>query len=137
MEYVGELCERERAEQRVSETPATDIFLMELGVQPDACAIDALHVRNASAFANFGCRNVYCNMEKRACVSHHWDTRVPHAAFFATRDICPGETLTYRRDEAVTSAAKAISGHVTGDRRRRDAAPIRCRCGQKECLGWV
>ena len=133
MEYVGEVCMRETAEQRVVETPETDIFLMELGTKADACAIDALRVRNASAFANFGCSNASCNMEKRACLSHHWDTRVPHAAFFATRDIIPGETLIYRRDESATPAAKAISG----DKRRRDAAPIACHCGQKDCLGWV
>ena len=51
---MGELCVRETAEQRVLETPATDIFLMELGTKPDACAIDALHVSNASAYATFG-----------------------------------------------------------------------------------
>ena len=91
-------------------------------------------VRNASAFANFGCSNSSCNMEKRACLSHHWDTRIPHAAFFATRDIAPGEALIYRRDEAVTSVARAFSG----DRRRvGDVSPIKCFCGQEECLGWV
>ena len=97
------------------------------------CFIDALSARNLSAFANFACSNSACNMEKRACVSQHWDARVPHAAFFATRDISPGEILTYRRDEGATSVARAFSG----DPRRRDAAAIQCQCGQVDCLGWV
>ena len=131
--YVGERCSHDDADERVAAEPMTDIYMMELGGGVHACCIDALSARNASAYANFGCTNARCNMEKRATVAHHWDARMPHAAFYATRDITPGEPLIYRRDEAVTSSARAFSG----DPRRRDAAAIRCQCGHADCMGWV
>eukprot|EP00966_Prymnesium_polylepis_P229803 5317281-Prymnesium_polylepis.2 len=121
MEYVGEHCSRAVVDARVGRWPATDIFLMEIGKGrcDSRFAIDALHARNLSAFANFAC---YPNMRKEPLLARHWDARLPHAAFFATRNICAGEELTYRRDEA------AWKSKTSG---------IRCMCGHIDCKKWV
>ena len=85
-------------------------------------AIDALHARNVSAFANFAC---FPNMKKVPRLGCHWDSRLPNAAFVATRDIAAGEELSYRRDESATSSS------------RRSASRVRCECGHQDCLKWV
>lgn len=46
-------------------------------------------------------------MRKEPLLARHWDARLPHAAYFATRDVLTGEELTYRRDEAVWKEKKA------------------------------
>jgi hypothetical protein len=126
MEYCGEHCSRATAERRVAAWRETDIFLMEIGIRGGprgGLSIDALHARNVSAFANFSCSP---NMRKSPLYAEHWDRRLPHAAFFATRPIQAGEELTYRRDEAATTSQK-----------RRGAWEIACRCGSKDCRKWV
>ena len=85
-------------------------------------AIDALHARNVSAFANFAC---FPNMRKGPLLGKHWDARLPHAAFFATRNIEAGEELTYRRDDRATSSLRAAHSRV------------RCLCGDRDCRKWV
>lgn len=126
MEYIGEHASRATAESRCATWPATDIFLMELGARGNSprggFAIDALHARNCSAFANFSCAP---NMRKEPILVDHWDKRLPHAAFFATRDIAAGEELTYRRDEAATSG------------KRSSVSRVPCLCGHKDCKKWV
>lgn len=123
MEYCGEHCSRATAESRVAAERRTDIYLMEIGSRGrprGGVAIDALHARNASAFANFAC---VPNMKKEPVFVQHWDRRLPHAAFFAVRDIRAGEELTYRRDEGA-----GFRSRVSG---------IRCLCGHPECRKWV
>ena len=118
-------CSRANAESRVAAWPETDVYLMEIGNRRSprgGFAIDALHARNVSAFANFGCLP---NMRKWPVFVQHWDRRLPHAAFFATKDIPPGEELTYRRDESATSEAKCRVSRVP------------CLCGHAECRKWV
>eukprot|EP00966_Prymnesium_polylepis_P174536 4038758-Prymnesium_polylepis.1 len=64
-------------------------------------------------------------MKKEPVLVQHWDRRLPHAAFFATRDIHAGEELMYRRDEGATSAMRCR------------ASRIPCLCGHSECRKWV
>ena len=53
-------------------------------------------------------------------MSQHWDTFMPHVAFFATRDINPGEELCYMR----TDRASDLSSSVYA-----------CKCGRVGCTG--
>ena len=125
MEYVGEHVSEAAADQRSDGEATPNVFLMDISCgrgRSSMNLIDALHARNASAFANFSCLP---NMEKRPVLTQHWDTALPHAAFFATRQIEAGEELTYRRDER--------SG-VKGARAQREIA---CLCRHHGCKGWV
>ncbi|KAL1519102.1 hypothetical protein AB1Y20_003367 [Prymnesium parvum] len=133
MEYVGELCNSHEAELRVLENPKADVYMMHLKAGEQAFCLDALSVRNASAFANFSCLYSRGNMEKRACLTNHWDSRLPHAGFFALRNICAGEKLTYRRDEGVTTVRQAGWTKVSA---ATDTAN-RCQCGHSGCIGWL
>ena len=123
-EYVGEHCSRIIGEARSQFYPETDVFLMEIGkgFRNSGFAIDALHARNVSAFANFAC---FPNMRKGPMLAKHWDARLPHAAFIATRNIAAGEELTYRRDDSATSSQRAA------------ASRVRCLCGAWDCRKWV
>jgi len=124
MEYVGEHCSRTVAEARAGTWAETDVYLMEIGkgYRHAAFSIDALHARNVSAFANFAC---FPNMRKEPMLGRHWDSRLPHAAFMATRDIVAGEELTYRRDDSATTT------------KRRSTSRVRCMCGHHDCRLWV
>jgi histone-lysine N-methyltransferase SETMAR len=125
-EYVGEHIESRTMDARVARWRETDVYLMEIGgrhtQRVGGHAIDALHARNVSAYANFAC---FPNMRKKPVLGRHWDSRLPSAAFVATRDIAAGEELTYRRDEAATSSSRA------------SASRVRCACGHVECRKWV
>jgi hypothetical protein len=123
MEYVGEHVSAAEAARRVRCVEDTDVYLMSLQASRAARgghAIDALHVRNVSAFANFSCQP---NLELQPVLSLHWDARLPHAAFFALRRIEPGEELCYRRDDA------------RGKQDEGEAVP--CSCGAFNCSGWL
>jgi len=123
IEYVGEHLSKREARRRCSCTADTDVYLMSLQARAAAAtsvSIDALHVRNASAFANFSCQP---NLELQAALAAHWDTRLPHAAFYATRDIEAGEELCFSRDDE--------RGRDT------DGQPVACRCGAYNCRGWI
>jgi len=61
--------------------------------------LDALVVRNHAAFAAFACARKFANMKKQQWATSHWDPQVPQVGFVATRDIEPGEELTYLRSD--------------------------------------
>jgi len=120
IEYVGEHVSQPEAARR-----ADGSYILPLprrGQAPSTAGIDALHARNASAFANFACAP---NMAVRCVLSEHWDAALPHVAFFATRDIEEGEELTYcRRVEPDFFGKEA-------------AARQQCLCGSSNCRGWI
>lgn len=100
MEYVAERISMTRGEERVKDTPDIETYLMDVqtygGKQLE---LDALIVRNHAAYAAFTCSTRFRNMKKQRFVTSHWDPRVPQVGFVATRDIEPGEELTYFRTD--------------------------------------
>ena len=105
----------------------------------DGAVIDAYAVRSIAAFINFSCDP---NLKKRPLQArptlearspvHHCSHRLVRSqpslgpkrvGFFATRDIRPGESLGYRRDDNAWS--------------RRKRSQIPCACGAKQCSGFL
>ena len=82
--------------------------------------LDALEVRNHAAFAAFACSSQFANIRKQRVSTQHWDARMPHVGFFATRDILPGEELAYYRqdEEAKRSSHEVCHCNLEGCRRR-------------------
>jgi len=144
MEYVGErvspaLGNPGDPRGRPYVEPDVEVYIMEVpGKQAAAVAIpaaalavaiaavvaaqmflEALLTRNHSAFAAFACSRYYANMEKRSVHWQHWDSRVPHVAYFATRDINPGDELCYMR----------------GDGLELSSSDSTCKCGREHCSG--
>jgi len=121
MEYCGERVSRPLSDDRAKNEPDVDIYLMETSASKRFCLLDALWTRNHAAFAAFACRRSFANLEKKPVLIQHWDATVQRIGFFATRDINPGEELTYlRKDEE----PKQNSGK-------------NCACGQPNCSGRI
>ena len=123
MEYCGERTSKKRADERSRRQPLVEEYVMEVdegrGALGTGLRIDALHVRNLAAFAAFACRTKHANMMKRKVLWQHWDTQVPHACFFAKRDIEPGEELTYLRRDCDPPSNSTKN----------------CACGAPDCSG--
>ena len=101
MEYVAERVSAERSDERGKDTPDIETYLMgmELKSSKKSMLLDALVVRNHAAFAAFACARKFANMKKQQWATSHWDPQVPQVGFVATRDIEPGEELTYLRSD--------------------------------------
>ena len=96
-------------------------YLMDQTRAAKGMALDALLVRNHAAFAAFTCTHKKRNMKKIIMYTNHWDNKVPHVGFFATRDIEPGEELLYlRTDEEPKAGGTRI-----------------CGCQQEGCSGYI
>jgi len=54
-------------------------------------------------------------------LTQHWDPKVPHVGFFATKDIEPFEELCYLRT----------------DEQPNKSSTRNCNCQQKDCTGWL
>jgi hypothetical protein len=118
--YCAERVSTQRSADRVYLNYDTEIYLMDMEKQAKNTHLDALHVRNHAPFAAFACKRSLANMVKKQVYTGHWDRSIPHVGFFATRDIQPGEELSYMRlDEG---AAKKNEGRI-------------CACGHPECKG--
>ena len=86
--------------------------------------IDGSKRGNAARFANHSCEPNMISIEVWIETD---DSRLPHVAFFALRDIMPGEELTYDYNYGVTSDAPDDG-----------AKRIRCHCGSREhCRGYL
>ena len=94
------------------------MYLMDL--PKGSCALDAFQARNHSAFAAFACRKKFSNMCKRHTYTSHWDKKIPHVGFYATRDIEPYEELTYLRID-----------------KEDKNSTINCHCGHPDCSGLL
>ena len=88
-------------------------------------SIDGSMRGNASRFANHSCNPNMVSIE--VWIESH-DLRLPRVAFFALRDILPGEELTYDYMYGETSAAPC------GD---EEQTKIVCRCGAANCRGFL
>ena len=106
----------------MKDDPNVEVYLMDMSLKGGARGmhLDALAVRNHAAFAAFACSTDHRNLEKRPMHTQHWDSRVPHVGFFATRDIEPLEELQYLR---------------------QDVAPKKstrnCNCNGQPCSGFL
>merc|ERR1719424_2685986 len=103
MEYVAERVSEARLIERKKDDPNVEVYIMDLPRGAKDTHLDALTVRNHAAFAAFACSTDYRNLEKRAMHTQHWDPKVPHVGFFATRDIEPMEELQYLRNDVAPS----------------------------------
>ena len=100
MEYVAERISPSRLEERLKDAPDIDVYVMDMeGSAKKHLKLDALVVRNHAAFAAFACSTKFRNMKKTRYATSHWDPRLPQIGFYATRDIEPGEELTYLRTD--------------------------------------
>ena len=88
-------------------------------------SIDGSMRGNASRFANHSCNPNMISIE--VWIESH-DTRLPRVAFFALRDILPGEELTYDYMYGETSVVPS------GDEEQNR---IMCRCGAPNCRGYL
>lgn len=119
MEYAAERVSMQRGEERSRNLPDTEVYMMDLSLQAKDLRLDALSVRNHAAFAAFSCSKPLRNMEKKRVLTQHWDAKVPHVGFYATRDIQPMEELSYMRLDEM-AGRNAVRN---------------CYCGHQECCG--
>jgi hypothetical protein len=117
MEYAAERVSSSEAAERAKDDPNVETFLMDIAKAD--MHLDALVVRNHAAFASFACTRKLANMHKEKVWTQHWDPKVPHAAFFATRDIEPGEELSYLRTNCEQKSHRV------------------CKCQSPNCSGFV
>jgi len=115
MEYVAECISPARAEERKFDCPDVETYIMDPA--RGQTHLDALCVRNHAAFAALACSKKFANL---AMFTNHWDSRVPHVAFVATRDIEPMEELCYLRTDLQPN--------------RRG---LNCICRRPACSGWL
>ena len=79
-------------------------------------------VLNVTAAVTFMLAPKGANLEKKATWANNWDKEVPHVGYFATKDIEPGEELTYLRKDGVQP--------TRGEHRV-------CGCGLDGCTGRI
>ena len=123
MEYVAERISPFRADERKRDMPDVETYIMDMDL-PGARGfmhLDALGVRNHAAFASFACSKKFANIRKKALLTNHWDSRVPHVGFFATRDIEALEELCYLRT----------------DEQPKSTSTRNCNCCRSGCSGWL
>ena len=90
------------------DAPDIDVYVMDMeGSAKKHLKLDALVVRNHAAFAAFACSTKFRNMKKTRYATSHWDPRLPQIGFYATRDIEPGEELTYLRTDGEPDLRKS------------------------------
>jgi len=121
MEYVAERISDERADERKKDNPDVETYLMDMQKAARGMHLDALMVRNHAAFAAFACSKRFANIRKTPVLTQHWDPKVPHVGFFATKDIEPFEELCYLRT----------------DEQPNKSSTRNCNCQQKDCTGWL
>jgi len=127
IKYVGQVIPFEVAKQRRSlqESKGKMTFLIvvrEIGKVTTRTCIDARHQGNISRFINHSCDP---NLEAH-CVRR--DSPIPEIAFFALRDILPGEELCFCYGGDSQPAKEAA--HNTGRARR-------CLCASAKCCLWM
>ena len=113
---------------RFVDDPNIEVYLMDPadgGIRTNKYMhIDALYVRNHAAFASFACSKKLANMNREWGFSAHWDTRMCHVGFYATRNIEPGEELSYLRLDEEPSKRSSRFERV-------------CGCKRPECSGRI
>ncbi|KAI8809326.1 hypothetical protein BJ742DRAFT_655125, partial [Cladochytrium replicatum] len=121
-EYLGEVITMSMVHDREKEYDKINmrfIFDMDHG-QETQFAVDATHIGSASRFFNHSCSpnmvviSIYCDTQ---------DPRIHRVAFFAKRDIRPGEELTF--DYTQNQEVKGLKGVVP------------CACSSKNCKGFL
>ena len=121
MEYCAERLSEKKAGEREKDEPGIETYLMDMD-KGMHFKLDAFAVRNHAAFAAFACSKKGANLEKKATWANNWDKEVPHVGYFATKDIEPGEELTYLRKDGVQP--------TRGEHRV-------CGCGLDGCTGRI
>ena len=126
VEYVGELVSAAEADRRSTLCPEAGTYHFQVpsgrtAAREHDVIIDAYTVRNVAAFINFSCEP---NLEARPIAAQSGDPRLNRVGFFATRDVVPGEELSYRRDKNAFT------------KKSREGA-LRCLCGSAKCIGVV
>ncbi|KAJ1777035.1 hypothetical protein LPJ77_001648 [Coemansia sp. RSA 2523] len=122
-EYVGELITFEEAEERGAADSArglTYLFDLDMASSGDVAdfTVDAKRRGNISHFFNHSCAP---NMDLHPVYIEHRDPRLHRLAFFAARDIEPGEELTFDYNPSVESAG----------------ARFKCACGEPTCRTFI
>ena len=117
VEYVGEIISHAEADRRAALCSESEAYHF----LQQKCVIDAYAFRNVAAFINFSCEP---NLVTKPITAPSGDNAMRRIAFFALRDISPGEELGYRRDTNATS------------RNSRDKRKP-CNCGAAKCVGFV
>ncbi|KAJ1728799.1 hypothetical protein LPJ61_003845 [Coemansia biformis] len=127
--YTGELLSFAEAETRYSHD-TTYLFDLDREVpsgRQSLFTIDARSYGNVSHFFNHSCAP---NMAIRAVYIGHLDPRLHELAFFALRDITPGEELTFDYNPQP-------AGHAEGDPPGEDESKFNCYCGAPECRRFI
>ena len=123
IEYVGEVLTREQHEAReawyVRQGFACSYALFS---DQHGYVIDATLYGNAARFMNASCEP---NL-KQGKMSHALAGSLPRILFKATRDIAPGEELTWR-----------YLGLASAASRDAQAKAARCFCGSRKCRGFL
>ncbi|KAJ2722161.1 hypothetical protein GGI07_003497 [Coemansia sp. Benny D115] len=133
-EYVGEIISFEEAERRgYGDETAGLTYLFDLDMaflhgEPADFTIDAKTHGNVSHFFNHSCDP---NMEIRQVYIEHRDPRLHRIAFFARKDIAPGDEMTFDYTNSI--------GDDDHGGAPRDAGPraFSCFCGTKRCSGYI
>ncbi|KAJ1938559.1 hypothetical protein FBU59_004402, partial [Linderina macrospora] len=131
--YIGELLTFQESETR--KTPdMTYLFDLDkevpTGEQPEY-TIDARCYGNVSRFFNHSCNP---NLTTYAAYVTHLNPMMPDLAFFATRDILPGEELTF---DYQPQPASGKDVYCSRDKDDPNAYHFACHCGAKNCRGEV
>lgn len=133
-EYAGELLDAEEAARRLRSPAGAMNFVMSVrehvaGGRVVLTNIDPRSRGNVGRYLNHSCSpNLASQVVRTGSV-------VPRLAFFARRDIAPGEELTVSYGGEAQSQTRAESLECPG------AVPLaprrRCRCGEACCVGWL
>jgi len=121
--YVGEIITKSEYEEReLSRLRKGDETTYAIVVEPRSASgrfvIDSRWVGNAGRLMNHSCQG---NMELRKVYTSR---KYPSLAFFASRDVLPGEELTWNYDRKF-------------DNKKSEKTGIKCMCGAKKCKGYL
>ncbi|KAI3458370.1 hypothetical protein Pfo_015033 [Paulownia fortunei] len=130
-EYVGELLRDKEAEQRIGNDEylfdicdSHDIGAKGFDSKPndDGFAIDAAMFGNIGRFINHSCSP---NLYAQEVLYDHYDKRMPHIMFFATKNIPPLQELSYDYNYKMGRVCD-----VNGNIKTKN-----CYCGSRKCTG--
>jgi histone-lysine N-methyltransferase SUV39H len=139
--YVGEIITAAEAQRRrlasdIAQRKDVYLFALDKFSDPDSMderlsgppfEVDGEYKGGPTRFINHSCSP---NLRSFARVGDHADKHIHDLAFFAVRDILPGEELTFDYVDGEED------GEDLNDPELRKNME-RCLCGEKQCRGWL
>eukprot|EP00301_Raphidiophrys_heterophryoidea_P013308 c20698_g1_i1.p1 GENE.c20698_g1_i1~~c20698_g1_i1.p1 ORF type:complete len:203 (+),score=30.26 c20698_g1_i1:2-610(+) len=119
IEYIGELIESEVAEQRGRQYDAircSTLYDLDAANLENKYTLDASYHCSVARFINHSCNP---NLANYQVLTDHHDIDRPHICFFASRNILPGEELSF--DYRYPNVKRTL----------------RCHCGEPTCRKWL